>query len=133
MLDLDATKVWIHNNQADGSTGNMNDSRTKKNEVGGQDFHSDNGGDGTLMMINADKANWFDENTGEDYNYKPGEVDAEIRNLTNKDANGNRIYRGYTILYRFDKDGNAIDIPGHEGEIPYVGAPYSTYFPHGAN
>ena len=49
------------------------------------------------------------------------------------DANGNRIYRGYTVLYRFDKDGNAIDIPGHEGEIPYVGAPYSTYFPHGAN
>ena len=49
------------------------------------------------------------------------------------DANGNRIYRGYTVLYRYDKDGNAIDIPGHEGEIPYVGAPYSTYFPHGAN
>ena len=109
VLDLDVDKVWIHNNQADGSTGNKNDKRTKKNEVGGQDFHSDNGGDGTLLMINANETQWLDENTNK--MYKPGEVDAEIRNLTNKEQNGNTS-RGIQIYHNASRRGGGLAADG---------------------
>ena len=89
VLDLDVSKVCIDNNRADGATGDPSrysksnkrlEEANKKNKVGGQDFHSDNGGDGTLLMIGAVSSDWLDENTEE--TYAPGEIDAEIRNLT---------------------------------------------------
>ena len=95
VLDLDTNKVWIHGNKAYGSTGDPSlinradkkeantknkDPESEEGSSGGKDFHSDNGGDGTLLMMNAENSNWYDENTKNQYD--PGEVDGEIRNLT---------------------------------------------------
>ena len=121
VLDLDASKVYIHDNTADGSSGNASNQRpgtrnrkdlvaaTEKNEVGGQDFHSDNGGDGTLLMINADSTQWLDENTGG--TYTPGEVDAEIRNLTYDGQEGNTT-AGVQIYHNASRRGGGLAADG---------------------
>ena len=118
VLDLNPNYVSISNNTAAGATGDPNrytnrntrleKANAKNKESGGQDFHSDNGGDGTLLMLPSGNTDWYDEN--EKAKYTADGADGEIRNLTNQDKS--RTNQGVQIYNNASRRGGGLAADG---------------------